>query len=112
MFHQYHCRRRSHRECCRYDPNESAYQGSLYVLSDYLSSYAHEFNAVPRMTPILRNRHEKVQEACINLIGRIGEYRVLCAVQHLTRSLQQPIAVQNTFQQENGCESVSSFWIY
>ncbi len=30
-------------------------------------------DAVPRMTPILRNRHEKVQEATINLIGRIGE---------------------------------------
>lgn len=29
---------------------------------------------LPRMTPILRNRHEKVQEACINLIGRIGEF--------------------------------------
>ena len=29
--------------------------------------------AVPRMTPILRNRHEKVQEACINLIGRIAD---------------------------------------
>jgi splicing factor 3B subunit 1 len=28
---------------------------------------------VPRMTPILRNRHEKVQEATINLIGRIGQ---------------------------------------
>jgi len=28
---------------------------------------------VPRMTPILRNRHEKVQEASINLIGRIGK---------------------------------------
>ena len=27
---------------------------------------------VPRMTPILRNRHEKVQEASINLIGRMG----------------------------------------
>lgn len=25
------------------------------------------------MTPILRNRHEKVQEATINLIGRIGK---------------------------------------
>lgn len=25
------------------------------------------------MTPILRNRHEKVQEASINLIGRIGQ---------------------------------------
>ncbi|KAG0694581.1 armadillo-type protein [Suillus ampliporus] len=30
---------------------------------------------LPRMTPILRNRHEKVQEASINLIGRIGEYQ-------------------------------------
>lgn len=28
------------------------------------------------MTPILRNRHEKVQEATINLIGRIGTYTV------------------------------------
>ena len=26
------------------------------------------------MTPILRNRHEKVQEASINLIGRIGVF--------------------------------------
>ena len=32
--------------------------------------------SVPRMTPILRNRHEKVQEASINLIGRIGEHYV------------------------------------
>lgn len=35
------------------------------------------------MTPILRNRHEKVQEASINLIGRIGEF-VLWYSQHLT----------------------------
>ena len=28
---------------------------------------------VPRLTPILRNRHEKVQEATINLIGRIAD---------------------------------------
>ncbi|KAJ7576999.1 armadillo-type protein [Mycena floridula] len=28
---------------------------------------------VPRLTPILRNRHEKVQEACINLLGRIAD---------------------------------------
>jgi hypothetical protein len=112
MFHQYHCRRRSHRECCRYDPNESAYQGSLYVPFTYLLTCAHNFIAVPRMTPILRNRHEKVQEACINLIGRIGEYRAVCSAQHLTRSLQQPIVVLNTFRQENGCESVSSSWIY
>lgn len=30
-------------------------------------------SSVPRMTPILRNRHEKVQEASINLIGRIAD---------------------------------------
>ena len=30
-------------------------------------------NLLPCMTPILRNRHKKVQEASINLIGRIGE---------------------------------------
>ncbi|KAF7336734.1 putative splicing factor 3b subunit 1 [Mycena venus] len=28
---------------------------------------------VPRLTPILRNRHEKVQEAAINLVGRIAD---------------------------------------
>jgi splicing factor 3B subunit 1 len=31
------------------------------------------FFLVPRMTPILRNRHEKVQESSINLIGRIAD---------------------------------------
>ena len=30
---------------------------------------------VPRMTPILHNRHEEVQEASINLIDRTGEYQ-------------------------------------
>ncbi len=29
---------------------------------------------MPRRTPIRRNRHEKVQEATINLIGRIGKF--------------------------------------
>ncbi|KAJ6623945.1 small nuclear ribonucleoprotein [Mycena sp. CBHHK59/15] len=28
---------------------------------------------LPRLTPILRNRHEKVQEAAINLVGRIAD---------------------------------------
>lgn len=36
------------------------------------SKLTNEFT-VPRMTPILRNRHEKVQEASINLIGRIAD---------------------------------------
>ncbi|KAK2957399.1 putative Splicing factor 3B subunit 1 [Blattamonas nauphoetae] len=28
---------------------------------------------LPRLTPILRNRHEKVQENCVDLVGRIAE---------------------------------------
>jgi len=28
---------------------------------------------LPRLTPILKNRHEKVQEACIELVGRIAD---------------------------------------
>jgi splicing factor 3B subunit 1 len=43
------------------------------------------FISVPRMTPILRNRHEKVQEASINLIGRIGKcYNFVYEYQMLT----------------------------
>ena len=42
-----------------------------------------QFILVPRMTPILRNRHEKVQEASINLIGRIGERYVWFLLQFL-----------------------------
>ena len=42
---------------------------------------------VPRMTPILRNRHEKVQEASINLIGRIGAcFKLLNCLQILKKS--------------------------
>ena len=36
------------------------------------------------MTPILRNRHEKVQEASINLIGRIGKSKVDVVVARVT----------------------------
>ena len=28
---------------------------------------------LPRLTPVLKNRHEKVQENCIDLIGRIAD---------------------------------------
>lgn len=28
---------------------------------------------LPRLTPILRNRHDKVQEACVGVVGRIAE---------------------------------------
>ncbi|KAM5534543.1 hypothetical protein V8D89_011747 [Ganoderma adspersum] len=38
------------------------------LTASYLSEYL-----VPRLTPILRNRHEKVQEATINLIDRIAD---------------------------------------
>ncbi|KAF2943011.1 hypothetical protein DAI22_02g034600 [Oryza sativa Japonica Group] len=30
-------------------------------------------NLLPRLTPILKNRHEKVQENCIDLVGRIAD---------------------------------------
>lgn len=46
---------------------------------------------LPRMTPILRNRHEKVQEACINLIGRIGKGITYCfGTRHVLIYLQSP----------------------
>ena len=28
---------------------------------------------LPRLTPILKNRHERVQEACVDLVGRIAD---------------------------------------
>jgi len=49
-----------------------SYGVTFHELTGFLS-----FCTVPRMTPILRNRHEKVQEASINLIGRIGECPLL-----------------------------------
>ena len=42
-----------------------------YLIFDKVFRFTNKI-VVPRMTPILRNRHEKVQEASINLIGRIG----------------------------------------
>lgn len=48
---------------------EHSYYLSYLLLSLIMSPFLIQ---VPRMTPILRNRHEKVQEASINLIGRIG----------------------------------------
>ena len=46
---------------------------------------------LPRMTPILRNRHEKVQEASINLIGRIGESDNNCTLS-FCRLMWPPLA--------------------
>ena len=73
--------------------------------------YLTSFTTVPRMTPILRNRHEKVQEASINLIGRIGEccarfafYIVLLMYRYL-----QLIVALNSCLRASGCVSVSSF---
>ena len=47
----------------------------ISVSPSQLSSWTptHSPYTVPRMSPILRNRHEKVQEATINLIGRIAD---------------------------------------
>jgi splicing factor 3B subunit 1 len=68
---------------------------------------------VPRMTPILRNRHEKVQEASINLIGRIGEHFVQFMLHFLFFFANRPFAFQliaalNLCQLASGCVSVSS----
>ena len=35
---------------------------------------------LPRLTPILKNRHEKVQENCIDLVGRIADRGNLLSV--------------------------------
>lgn len=43
------------------------------LLSPFRDHALTSSRTVPRMTPILRNRHEKVQEASINLIGRIAD---------------------------------------
>jgi hypothetical protein len=64
------------------------------------------------MTPILRNRHEKVQEASINLIGRIGECQCDAFIPYANSLFNQPIVVQNLCQRESGCAFVSSYWIY
>ena len=63
------------------------------------------------MTPILRNRHEKVQEATINLIGRIGSPLLhFTWILKLTFSFQLIVA-QSSCLLGSGCESVSSCWI-
>jgi splicing factor 3B subunit 1 len=49
---------------------------------------------LPRLTPILRNRHEKVAENCIDLVGRIAE--------RSAESVQCRLA--------SGCGSASSCW--
>lgn len=35
---------------------------------------------LPRLTPILKNRHEKVQENCIDLVGRIADRSVVTSL--------------------------------
>jgi hypothetical protein len=64
---------------------------------------------VPRMTPILRNRHERVQEASINLIGGIGIYHSSYCNRTVADQCVQPIAVPSPFPPVNGCISVSNF---
>lgn len=56
------------------------------------------------MTPILRNRHEKVQEASINLIGRIGEFLVRSVTLHPAYRIPQRIEALSLSLRENGCE--------
>ena len=67
-------------------------------------------NFTATFVTVLHNRHEKVQEASINLIGRIGECQAYVILLHvpLIYSFYQPIVVQNSWQRENGCASASS----
>lgn len=51
-----------------------------------------DFVLVPRMTPILRNRHEKVQEASINLIGRIGTFIPLALFLSIPQCINHALA--------------------
>ena len=64
------------------------------------------------MTPILRNRHEKVQEASINLIGRIGEHYVRFLLLHVNVAncvvIPQLTVALNSYLHASGCVSVSS----
>ncbi|KAH6940040.1 hypothetical protein HPB50_024489 [Hyalomma asiaticum] len=46
---------------------------------------------LPRLTPILKNRHEKVQENCIDLVGRIADR----GAEHTKRPIRR--ATVNTF---------------
>lgn len=46
---------------------DSIDKGTLYIMSNPSIN-----QILPTLTPILKNRHEKVQEACINLVGLIA----------------------------------------
>ena len=60
------------------------------------------------MTPILRNRHEKVQEATINLIGRIGMFFVMLLPFVVLITSVQPIVALSLSLLANGCVSASN----
>ncbi len=49
---------------------------------------------LPRLTPVLKNRHEKVQENCIDLVGRIAgaSCRVLPACHPLSLDLSSSLS--------------------
>lgn len=49
---------------------------------------------LPRLTPILKNRHEKVQENCIDLVGRIADRSV---EQHLGLKLHRMASILITW---------------
>jgi hypothetical protein len=73
----------------------------IQVLGNYCDLYV-GIVVVPRMTPILRNRHEKVQEASINLIGRIGVSLSDIAFTAPDSSLEQLIVAPNLCPHGNG----------
>lgn len=55
---------------------------------------------LPRLTPILKNRHEKVQENCIDLVGRIADRGENLA--NFPFHLARPSQVPSTFLRGSG----------
>ena len=53
-------------------PVKDLHEFSFAIISTTVSNYRFLICLVPRMTPILCNRHKKVQEVSINLIGHIA----------------------------------------
>ena len=48
---------------------------------------------LPRLTPILKNRHEKVQENCIDLVGRIADRgKIICIIIFITNNIYQGLS--------------------
>ena len=57
---------------------------------------------LPRLTPILKNRHEKVQENCIDLVGRIADRGEEFGTVNFLFDLARPSQVLSMFLRGSG----------